>query len=333
VKRTGVGIRTPVVTTPVYDTYWRFAVERQRAFFRRLEGEPPYTDDPILSEHRFTNAYRASDRVSQYLLRKVIYRGDQASEEVFFRTLLFRVFNKVETWTLLEAKVGPVVWADFSFQRYDDVLTAAMARGERIYSAAYIMPSRSGALNSPRKHRNHLDLLALMMREGLPQRLSEAPTAAAAFALLRECPMIGDFLGYQFLTDLNYGPLLSFSEMDFVIPGPGAVSGLRKCFAETGGLSEADLIRLVTDAQETEFTRRGLAFSSLWGRTLQLIDCQNLFCEVDKYARVAHPEFTAPNGRSRIKQSYRPSPDPLRVWYPPKWDINERIPEHLRATV
>ena len=40
---------TPLKPTPVYDTYWRFAAERQRVFFRRLEGlPPPWTDDPIL---------------------------------------------------------------------------------------------------------------------------------------------------------------------------------------------------------------------------------------------------------------------------------------------
>ena len=48
-------------------TFWRFAAERQAIFFRRFHGEPcPWTDDTILQEHKFTNAYRASDRVSQY---------------------------------------------------------------------------------------------------------------------------------------------------------------------------------------------------------------------------------------------------------------------------
>ena len=41
---------------------------------------------------------------------------------------------------------------------------------------------------------------------------------------------------------------------------------------------------------------------------MQLIDCQNLFCEVDKYARHAHPEVRGISGRTRIKQSYRPNP-------------------------
>src|SRR5205823_6316211 len=82
-------------TTPVLDAYWRFAAARQEIFMRRLAGaNPPWTDDPILRTYRFTNPYRASDRVSQYLIRNVIYEGDQTVNEVFFRTLLFRLFNR-----------------------------------------------------------------------------------------------------------------------------------------------------------------------------------------------------------------------------------------------
>src|SRR6266705_3048098 len=55
--------------TKVYDTFWRFAAERQEIFFRRLEEfPPPWTCDPILNEYKFTNAYRASDRTSQFLI-------------------------------------------------------------------------------------------------------------------------------------------------------------------------------------------------------------------------------------------------------------------------
>ena len=60
--------------TPVYDTFWRFAAERQAVFFRRFRREPaPWTRDPIIARFKFTNAYRATDRVSQYLIRNVLY--------------------------------------------------------------------------------------------------------------------------------------------------------------------------------------------------------------------------------------------------------------------
>src|SRR5260370_39652241 len=99
--------RRQPVTTPVFDSYWFFAAERQRIYHRRVRGEPgPWTDDPVLSSHRFTNAYRAADRVSQYLIRHVAYDGDQAVDEVVFRALLFKLFNKVSTWELLTAVFG-----------------------------------------------------------------------------------------------------------------------------------------------------------------------------------------------------------------------------------
>ena len=318
---------SPAKPTIVYDTYWHFAVERQEVFFRKLEGIPaPWTTDPILARYKFTNAYRASDRVSQYLIRHVIYEGDQTPEEVFFRTILFKLFNRIETWEMLRDRFTTISQADYSFQKYDDVLTEALAAGTRIYSAAYMMPSGRSSFGHTQKHRNHLLLLERLMEDEVPHRLTETSTMAQAFDVLLSYPTIGNFLAYQFVTDLNYSNLTSFSEMDFVVPGPGALDGIRKCFTHQGGLNDADIIRVVTDNQEREFERLGLEFRTLGGRRLQLIDCQNLFCEVSKYARVRHPEIEGLSKRTRIKQFYRPSPQSIPYWYPPKWGINHLIP-------
>ena len=322
---------SPAKPTVVYDTYWKFSTERQRIFFARFAGKPaPWTDDPVLQAHKFTNAYRATDRVSQYLIRSVIYRGDQDPVQLFFRVLMFKIFNRIDTWEMLEHEFGEIHYTPSFVRVYDQSLTRAMAAGKRIYSPAYIMPS-GGKLNlTGRKHRMHLDLLARMIADRLPQKLIEAGSMQAAFSLLLDYPTIGDFLAYQYVTDLNYSPLLNFDEMQFVVPGPGALNGIAKCFAEFGGLTEIDLIKIVAERQEMEFAQRGLKFQSLWGRKLQLIDCQNLFCEVDKYSRVAHPEFDS-GGRRRIKQRFSPHNPPISYWFPPKWKINERIP--LRPTV
>jgi hypothetical protein len=312
-------------TTPVFDSYWRFAAERQQVFHRRVRGEPgPWTDDPILTAHRFTNAYRAADRVSLYLIRNVAYEGDQAIEEVAFRVLLFKLFNKISTWELLLGEFGELSASTFSVDDYDAVLTRAFMRGARLYSAAYIMPAAAPGVR--RKHLTHLQLLRTMLDERLPQRLAVSTSMRAAYEALLGFRGIGPFLAYQLITDLNYTSALDFSEMEFVMPGPGALSGIRKCFGDPGDYNEADLIRLVTDRQEEEFAARGISFEDLWGRKLQLIDCQNLFCEVDKYARVAHPDVLGVGGRSRIKQRFEPVHEPLKVWFPPKWGLNKRLP-------
>ena len=320
----------PAKVSEVYGSYWRFAAERQAVFFRRVRGEtPPWTDDPVLAIYKFTNAYRASDRVSQYLIRNVIYRDDlpNAPREVFFRILLFKLFNKIDTWELLEREVGPVTFEDYRFAAYDAVLARALQTGRRIYSAAYIMPPGTHAFGRSAKHQNHLLLLERMMADQLADRLTQTRTMQEGFEKLRAYPTVGDFLAYQFITDINYSELTDFTEMDFVVPGPGARDGLRKCFVDTGGLNEPELIRLMADLQEKEFERLDLDFQSLWGRRLQLIDCQNLFCEIDKYARVAHPEIAGRTGRTRIKQKFVPALDPIELFYPPKWELNQEIRE------
>jgi hypothetical protein len=65
------------------------------------------------------------------------------------------------------------------------------------------------------------------------------------------------FLAYQYAIDLNYSPLVNFSEDSFVVSGPGALDGIRKCLANLGGLNESNIIKLVTDRQEHEFEQRG----------------------------------------------------------------------------
>jgi hypothetical protein len=312
-------------TTPVFDTYWRFAAERQEIFFRRVLGVvAPWTADPILARYRFTNVYRVSDRVSQYLIRNVIYGDDQSEEEVFFRILLFKLFNRIETWELLESKLGPISWKTFRLDRYVALLDAEFESGRTLYSPAYIMPCPP--FGSVRKHANHLQLLCVMMRDHAPLKISRSTTLKDVYTILRSYPSIGDFLAFQFSIDLNYSGIIDFSEMDFVVAGPGARSGISKAFYHTAGLDEEDIIRGVTDFADREFETRGLSFRRLWGRPLQLIDCQNLFCEVDKYSRAAHPEFSG-KGRARIKQKFVAAQSALPQWYPPKWGL--AVPEQF----
>lgn len=316
----------PAIPTVVFDTYWRFAVERQAIFFWRIKKQwGPWTEDSILQEYKFTNAYRASDRVSQYLIRNVIYKGDPSPREVFFRIILFKLFNKIETWEMLTNELGPICYSGYSFRKYDKILSEAMDCRQTIYSAAYIMPSGNSAFGFSRKHSNHLKLLEKMMADQAYEAISNAPNMATAFDILRSYPTIGDFLAYQLITDINYSELTNFSEMEFVVPGPGAKNGIKKCFKSLGGLSEPELILRVTNRQSEEFNRLGLTFQNLGSRPLQLIDCQNLFCEVDKYARLAYPKVIGRSKRMRIKQKYRLNPDQIEYWYPPKWRIDTRV--------
>jgi hypothetical protein len=323
----------PVVATPVFDAYWRFAAERQEIFYRRLKDSHAryLTRDPVLSQFKFTNAYRASDRVSQFLIRNVIYRDDLPKniENLFYRVLLFKLFNKIETWQLLEESVGPLVWEDYNYERIEKTLGQRFHGGDTIYSAAYIMPSAGGRFGHPLKHQNHLRLIEFLMKESYPARLTECRTMSAAFRLMLSAPSIGPFLAYQFVTDLNYSNITSFSEEEFVVPGPGALDGISKCFSNYREHSPESIIQFMYKNQGKYFREQGIEFRCLWGRPLQLIDCQNVFCEISKYARVAFPEIAGSSGRIRIKQKFVAGAALATPWYPPKWGLNSKIAADL----
>lgn len=325
---TRVSLPAPTV---VFDSFWRFAAERQKVFLSRLAGAPPpFTEDAVLREFKFTNAYRASDRTSQYLIRRVIYDAERPWSATFSRIVLFKLFNRLETWEYLQSQLGDELEDPAGcLGALEHALTSAKRAGHTLYSAAYIMPSAT-TFGSAHKHVNHIRLLGEMVNDHAHLRIAEAGSMKAVFEVLTAYPSIGGFLGYQLATDLNYSHHLSFGEDEFVSAGPGALDGVAKCFDDLGDLSAEDIITWTYDTQEEQFAARGVCFDDLWGRPLQLIDCQNLFCEISKYSRAAYPQVKGNSRRNRIKQRFTPRADGLTAWYPPKWGLNEKVKGWLR---
>lgn len=129
--------------------------------------------------------------------------------------MLFKTFNKIETWELLLRKFGQISWHEFDFKAYDVVLADARNARQSIYSGAYIMPSGGSSFGHSTKHSNHLRLLQKMMEDSLCSKICDAKSMQQVFDLLRSYPMIGDFLAYQYATDINYSNLTDFDEMSF----------------------------------------------------------------------------------------------------------------------
>ncbi|TVP62646.1 MAG: hypothetical protein EA343_10545 [Nodularia sp. (in: Bacteria)] len=319
------------VRQEIFDTYWRFAAMRQEVFFNKIQNvPPPWTSDPILNTYKFCNAYRASDRVSQYLIKNVIYgeNRSQNEEEVILRILLFKIFNKIETWEYLETQIGDyITLSNFDSDVYSNILESAMNLGYVIYTSAY-MSCASKEFGYDKKHQNHLALIdKMVVKDRVINPLVKAKTFEDVFHIIQEYPLLGKFMAYQLATDINYSEVINFDENSFTIAGPGAERGIDKCFIDTEGKTYTDIIHWITENQEKEFQRLGLNFQSLWGRPLQAIDCQNLFCETDKYCRAAFPDLKS--NRKRIKAKFTPTPQPIDYFYPPKWGINEQVQETL----
>lgn len=322
-------MRAPTPRDGVYEIYWKFAAERQHVFEARIAGAPgPWTQDRILQEYKFCNVYRAADRVSQYLIRDVAYRDDDSSPaDRLFQIVAFRNFSNVGTWeTVVEILGRSPRIADLDSGLFEAALTEAKNRNGGLYTGAFILCA-TDAYGRKTKHLNHVELFRdMFVRSRLAERILEAESLEEVYDLLHTFPLMGDFMSYQMAIDLNYSEHMNFSENDFTKPGPGALRGIKKVFSDLGGLTPQEVIMWMVDNQEAEFARLELDFSGLWGRPIQAIDAQNLFCETDKYCREAVPELAS--ARSRIKSRYVSTPEPMTLFFPPKWGINGHLPQN-----
>lgn len=319
--------RTPTPRPGVYETYWYFAAERQAIFERRASGERgPWTDDPILQEFKFCNVFRATDRVSQYMIRNVCYPEVPVSaQDAVFQVVAFRTFSWPETWEGLRRILGryPTL-EDLASGSFEDALDRLRSEHGKLYTGAFILCAND-AFGRHIKHLNHVELFRHMFLIGdASERILAAQTLEEVFGILRGYPLFGDFMAYQTAIDLNYSPYVGFSEDDFTKAGPGAIRGIRKVFEDTDGMSPSDVIMWMVEHQQQEFERLGLTFAGLRGRQLHAIDAQGLFCETDKYCRIAFPELSV--GRKRMKSKFTPDSRPIAYFFPPKWGINGERP-------
>ena len=319
--------RPPVPRERIYNFYWYFASERQKAFESRVSGAPaPWTNDPIIRTFKFCNVFRAADRVSQYLIREVAYHDEACSvEDRLFQIVAFRLFSKIETWRSVRGYLGhhPTI-EDLAAGSFTSALEDARTRTGGLYTGAFILCA-TNAYGQPAKHLNHVELCRHMfVRDSAARRILDATSLRAIYDILHGYPLMGDFMSYQTAIDLNYSAAINFSENDFTQPGPGALRGIAKVFEHLGDYSPPEAIQWMVDRQDEEFIARRLTFHGLWGRRLHAIDCQGLFCETDKYCREAAPDLAS--ARKRIKARFAVSPEPMKLFFPPKWGINGHLP-------
>lgn len=317
--------------------YW--IVERMNVFWRKYNGqERPWTDDPILQNFKFTNVYRCLDRVSQYLLRRVIYNGKQYEpEDMFFRILVFKHFNKCETWDLLEKELGDIT-LEVGLEEIARVLDEAVASGETIYGSAYIVNCcfyqnpEYAHIKGMSKHRAHFTIFDdEIFQNGHLYDFLEAQSFEELFWLFRKMKIYGDFTAQQYCIDLNYSPLFNFTENDFVITGPGSLKGLSWIMEGATG-KKYDYVGAIKWLQEhflenvTQLCDElGMEWKPLpWEPVPTLTNYQNTLCETSKFAKGLGHTFKE-GKQERIKHTYEQSPQKIDFVFPPKW--NAKMPE------
>lgn len=311
----------------IFQYYFYFVQERMNIFWNKYDQKLPWTTDDIIRKHKFTNVYRAADRVSQYLIKNVIYQDNSFTpEDTLLRILVFKIFNKPETWEYLENKVGVITLKNFDLQKINNALLERK-NNHPIFNNAYMMTGTHSLYNHLQyKHEKWLEMVKKeMIGNSILKKVLDSDSLSNVYELLRGCSFIGDFLAYQYAIDMNYSPVVDFSEDSFVKAGIGAIRGVKKCFEPLGKkYNYEDAIRYTQENFTMYQEKFGYTeFKPLFGRAPALIDLQNCFCETDKYLRVKLPELQVDN--KRIKQKYKETNKPIDLFFPPKWNINNKI--------
>jgi len=262
--------------------------------FKAPQG-PPWTQDPILQNWKFTNVFRHHDRTSM-MLRKKLY-GPNFHEDrrsILMNCALARYFG---TWEFSEA-VGWQEYEEFEFEDIKRLATERLLRRERVFTGAYVITNQG--ISAP-KQEVVVDIFLKSLHENTPAivKLAEEHQSwrkvASAMSTLLGFGGTG-FMTKEVLLDTTYTGFWidgkSTQDGDFTYPvdwwswtpiGPGGRRGAARVGGDDSGASASESYSFTTIMDLYE------AQCQYWrhrDRKLAPTDIQFQLCEFDKYERV-----------------------------------------------
>jgi len=313
----------------------RWLTERYNVFLNKSAGKPfPWTDDEIISSHKFTNVFRFLDYESQFLIRHVIGNDDRSYHDTVFRILLFKIFNYSDTWLYLENELGDIT-SNTSIDDINECLNKYVDCGGKVFSSAYMAIS-SPILNkgveimpNSNRHEMYFELIGKdLLSFETSNRLKSTNSLKELYEVILSFYGIGGFIAYQYAQDLNYSKYFNHDMNSFVQEGPGSTRGVKRIFDGVKKNDIASAIKWTYDNLDELFQKyypQGKV-PEFNGHRLTLPDMQNCFCEVDKYMRGLGIQVEGVAGKS-IKQKYNFANKRSTDMYvaPPKWKVDPLI--------
>ncbi len=284
---------------PDYAPLWSWIREREAIRIKKEElGQPPpWTSDPILATYRFCNVRREDDLVTRWIAQHV--RAPFADHPLlWFMLCICRQVNWPATIAELIKTEG--AWPSherFAPERLGEVLNARRARGEKVYTGAYLIPAPAKRGADKQAHVAEVVLGDLYRRAAeLGQGadwVGPGRTLRVTHAWIRQSRGWGAFLAYQAVVDMRFSPRLLAGAPDvatWAAAGPGTIRGLHRIHgrAIAAPLSQDQALREMRAIYQVAQDQTGVA--------VDFSDVPNVLCETDKYLRVRFGE-----GRPRAR--------------------------------
>lgn len=278
-----------------------------------LKKDPPWTNDPVLKDFRFTNIRREHDRETKWVIEHITSNPELSYEDKLLNVILFRLYNKHETAELISMPFKFSETPDWNPEWYRSLFEAALVDDPKrvFFTAAFhtvgmknTMKLVTGEEYAPMRI---LKSLKILQQDGLPEDIKKCYNQKEVYQLLTSYNGIGNFLAYQFYVDMTYIDEFPFSENEFTVAGPGCIMGLNYLFEDRDGMSYEECLFWLRDNLDRLFVE-GLgkdwdAKRVFWDlpeedRCFNVMSLENCFCELSKYIR-------AKDGTGRPRKRYK----------------------------
>ena len=292
---------------PTVLDFFEFIYDRHLIWHKRnvLKQIQPWTDDPILGKYKFCNVYRELDRCTIHLLNHVINRKTLNLETKIFNILMYRRFNVSYFYDLIlpNGAVNPKQFNVTEIEKKMDLFRKECR--QNLFNDAYIICQRN-YIDNYRKHDKHVQQLYICKE--LAELATEIKKDILNCRNLEDLhtylkitiPMTGDFIAYQYCTDLTYLFPGKWAVQSFVALGPGSKPGIQLLFPniqKLNGMVQAckDLASLGTQAENfyTLKTKKNkdwirICYKDAYygGSFISLSNIQNCLCEFRKYVNL-----------------------------------------------
>ncbi|KAJ1308472.1 hypothetical protein OPQ81_004176 [Rhizoctonia solani] len=249
----------------------------------------------------------------------------------FFRTVLFRLFNRISTYEYLERRCGPLTVANFNIPTWSAALTKLQNKGNSLYTGAYQInwPNFGPETANKPSHEKHFILIKHMLDDGLPRKMTKYTRLRAAFESILAYPSCGQFISYQLALDLNMLPEVNYDQDTWAPVGPGSLRGLLKMFGPGVKGIENEAMLYLLSIQDQHWQRLGVDMNrpvhgpGLCPPKIGLPEIEHALCEVDKYSRIRHPKINlaGSNVPKTIKHRFKEglATQPVTCDLPLKW--------------
>jgi len=214
------------------EKFYDWINERHAIYLARVRGDsPPWTEDPILREYKFTNPFRENDRTTVYMRKAWTNpHNNRPFGEIIFNCCLFRMVGTMEF-----AEAHGWVHADaleWDPEHTVNLISNRIKHGLKTFTGAYIITNQG--IKKPKAEVVVYEFLVPIYQSqvSLGKLASETQSLQAVHNALSAYKGWGGggFMSYEVVSDLNYTSVLdkATDRFSWANAGPGAMRGINR---------------------------------------------------------------------------------------------------------